>query len=85
MVSYYQGSCHNCSNTLQYLRVNSEVETHKFNKLRVIKAKHAGIVPAPILLFVNRVRWVAFTVEISVDNCSNSGQLSNQIHGVFIT
>lgn len=64
--------------------MNGEVEPHQLSELRVVVAQHVGEVMRPVQVGVDGSNAAAFAVQVAVDLGSNAGQLSNQIHGVFI-
>ena len=64
--------------------MNCQVQTNEFGELCVVVSKHLGEVERPILVCINGANARTVLVRVAVHQGGDSGQLGDEIHGVFI-
>ena len=64
--------------------VDGQVESHEFGEVRlVIVAEHGREVGRPVLVRINAAN-LPITVEVAVNGSSQCGELSYEVHCIFI-
>jgi len=65
------------------IAVNGEISSDEFLDDGVVVSHHVSVVSSPIKFGIT-INWLGVSVLVAIDKSSNSRDLSNEIHGIFV-
>jgi hypothetical protein len=65
------------------IAVNGEISSDEFLDNSVVVSHHVSVVSSPVKLGIT-LNWLGVSVLVAIDKSSNSRDLSNEVHGIFV-